>query len=107
MPHPVKIDVGRRGAGDRRGYSIFPGDNDYPEEISWLLEGTWRKTRGHLRKVYREDLGTGPVENAHADWFLAQGKTMSYVCHDSLAVPHPGGPAQGGQRDAVLRARAT
>ena len=62
-------------------FGIFPGDEDFPDTIRPLLSEIWRSAHGELTQVYQERLGTGP-ETSDADSFLAEGKTMSYVCRD-------------------------
>ncbi|MGZ5400777.1 MAG: alpha/beta fold hydrolase [Nocardioides sp.] len=65
-------------------FGVFPGDRFSPDNIPGLLSVLWRISHGELRSVYREVLGTGPL-TANANDFVAEGKTMSYVCHDVQA----------------------
>lgn len=62
-------------------FGIFPGNEFEPDSIRPLLSEIWRAAHGELTQVYQERLGTGP-ETSDADSFVAEGKTMSYVCRD-------------------------
>ena len=52
--------------------------------IHQLLSDVWRQTHGELEDVYRDWLGTGPVEDDHRNDIVADGKSMSYICHDMV-----------------------
>jgi pimeloyl-ACP methyl ester carboxylesterase len=82
QPKPVQLELDGVGLYADALYNIFAGNRFAPSAIPDLLDTLWRETHGQLRAVYRDLLGTGPVENGHANADLAQGKTMSYVCRD-------------------------
>ncbi len=84
-PEPVAVKVSGAGLVSDTGFAIWPGNADFPEGISWLLDTVWRQTHGQLQQTYRELFGKGPVENGHSQDFVATGKSMSYLCHDTLA----------------------
>lgn len=84
-PKPVTLVLDGAGLLSDTGQGIRPGDADHPEEISWLLHTVWRQTHGELKQTYRGFFGTGPVENGHSQDYVATGKSMSYLCHDSVA----------------------
>ena len=84
QPHPVTLELDGVGLYADAIYNIFPGDKFDPSEIPDLLSRIWRETHGELVDVYHDLLGNGPVENGHRNDVFAQGKTMSYVCHDSV-----------------------
>lgn len=69
-------------------WGIFPGDRFEPEHIHHLLSEIWRSAHGELRDVYRERFGTGPA-TSDANDFVAEGKTMSYVCRDLVGFITP------------------
>jgi pimeloyl-ACP methyl ester carboxylesterase len=81
-PTPVQLHLDGGGLYADAIYSIYPGDKFSPSEIPDLLERIWRETHGELVQVYREWFGRGPTENGHANDFVAQGKSLSYLCHD-------------------------
>lgn len=83
-PQPVKLVLDGVGLYADALFNIFPGNKFAPNAIPDLLNELWRKTHGELVQVYREDFGTGPVENSHANDAFAQGKSMSYICHDQI-----------------------
>jgi len=82
LPDPLAIRLDGAGFYLDAVNEIFPGNEFAPDSIRALLSEIWRSAHGELAAVYRERFGTGPVVNDHVDDFLAQGKTMSYVCHD-------------------------
>lgn len=82
-PQPVTFRVGVWAYRDAV-YNIFPGNLFEPERVHDLLDEIWRSTHGELADVIREREGSGPIEN-DTDSFLAEGKTMSYWCHDVVA----------------------
>jgi pimeloyl-ACP methyl ester carboxylesterase len=81
QPRPVTLRVDGVGFYLDALFGIFPGNEFAPDTIRPLLSEIWRAAHGELTQVYQERLGTGPA-TSDADSFLAQGKTMSYVCHD-------------------------
>jgi pimeloyl-ACP methyl ester carboxylesterase len=81
--HPV-LRLDGVGFAEDTMNEIFPGDRFDPESIHQLMSDVWRSGHGGLRRVYRERLG-GPLGPFDAHNFLAEGKTMSYVCHDLVA----------------------
>lgn len=83
-PHPVRLVLDGAGVFVDVVGQIFPGDRDFPESIHSLLDMMWAETHGQLVPVYRGLLGTGPVTNDHVDDVVAQGKSMSYLCHDQV-----------------------
>jgi pimeloyl-ACP methyl ester carboxylesterase len=83
-PHPVRLMLDGAGLYIDVVNQIFPGDRDYPENIHALLDMVWAETHGELVPVYRGMFGTGPVTNDHIDDVIAQGKSMSYICHDQV-----------------------
>jgi pimeloyl-ACP methyl ester carboxylesterase len=84
LPHPVRLRMDGVGLYLDTLFSIFPGNRFAPDTIHDLLATVWRQTHGELVETYRELFGTGPAESSHINDVLAQGKTMSYVCHDSV-----------------------
>jgi pimeloyl-ACP methyl ester carboxylesterase len=82
-PHPVSLEIDGVGFfADAMG-GIYPGDlYGTPSLLLDPLEYIWRVSHGQIRDIYREWFGEGPVTNPHTNDFLAQGKTMSYACHD-------------------------
>ncbi len=94
-PEPVKIRVDGVELLTAALFLIYPGDPFTPSSVILdPLDFAWRVTHGEMREVYQELLGTGPVENSHLDDFLAQGKTMSYVCHDLVGFTSHGDRVQ-------------
>lgn len=87
-PEPVTLRVTGVDVYLDAVFGIFPGNAFEPEHIHGVLDEIWRSTHGELRAVYRERLGTGPVTNDTND-FVAQGKTMSYQCHDLVGFLTP------------------
>jgi pimeloyl-ACP methyl ester carboxylesterase len=83
-PHPVRLVLDGAGLYADAVSQIFPGDRDFAENIHPLLDMMWAETHGELVPVYRDLLGTGPVTNDHTDDVVAQGKSMSYLCHDQV-----------------------
>lgn len=83
-PHPVRLILDGAGLYYDVVSQIFPGDRDFPENIHGVLDMMWAETHGQLVSVYRGLLGTGPVTNDHTDDVVAQGKSMSYLCHDQI-----------------------
>lgn len=83
LPHPVALRLDGGGLFADAIYSIFPGNKFAPNDIPNLIERLWRESHGELVEVYREGFGAGPVTNSHLNNDLAQGKTLSYQCHDS------------------------
>ncbi|MFL6098754.1 MAG: alpha/beta fold hydrolase [Actinomycetales bacterium] len=88
-PHPVRLVLDGVGLYYDVLTQIFPGDRDFPENIHPLLDMMWAETHGQLVSVYRGLLGTGPVTNDHTDDVVAQGKSMSYLCHDQIGFITP------------------
>ena len=84
QPHPVTVEIDGTGFYYDAVNSIYPGDAFTPSFIHDPLEYIWRAMHGELKQIYREWFGTGPVTNEHLNDFLAQGKTMSYICHDMV-----------------------
>jgi pimeloyl-ACP methyl ester carboxylesterase len=84
QPHPVTLHLDGVGLFADVLYDIFPGNKFAPSSIPYWLDRMWQETHGHLVAAYRDAFGTGPAENGHRDDFFAQGKTLSYVCHDSV-----------------------
>ena len=81
-PEPVTIPIDGAGLMWDTASMVFPGNAFEPESIHAGLEILWSVLHGGLEENYRALIGTGPVENAHTDDFLAQGKSMSYLCRD-------------------------
>jgi pimeloyl-ACP methyl ester carboxylesterase len=83
-PRPVTVRVD--GAEFFLGtvFGIYPGDLNFPETIRVLLSDIWRAAHGELAEVNRAWYGTGPAERDNNS-ILAEGKTMSYVCRESVA----------------------
>jgi hypothetical protein len=81
QPRPVTIRINGVWFYLDALFGIFPGNQFAPDSIRPLLSEIWRSAHGQLTQVYRERLGTGPA-TSDADSFLAEGKTMSYVCRD-------------------------
>jgi pimeloyl-ACP methyl ester carboxylesterase len=82
-PHPITLRItGVDFYLDALFGGIFAGNAFEPEHIHDLISELWRAGHGELRAVYRQRLGIGPVTNSHFNDFFAQGKTMSYACHD-------------------------
>ena len=81
QPRPVTVRVDGVWFYLDALFAIYPGDEDFPETIRPLLSEIWRSAHGELTQVYRERVGTGPA-TSDTDSFLAEGKTMSYVCRD-------------------------
>jgi pimeloyl-ACP methyl ester carboxylesterase len=81
-PHPITFELDGAGVYTDAVFEIGAGRTGYPRGVLAPLDYIWRISHGGLKKIYRGWLGTGPVANEHADDFLAQGKTMSYACHD-------------------------
>jgi pimeloyl-ACP methyl ester carboxylesterase len=81
IPQPVTIRADGVDFYRFMMFSVFPGDLFSPEAIHFVLDSIWRSAHGELEDVYREDLGTGPI-TSDADSFVAEGKTMSYLCRD-------------------------
>jgi pimeloyl-ACP methyl ester carboxylesterase len=84
QPHPVKLRLDGVGLFTDAFFLIYPGDRDFPPTTHDLLDVVWTWTHGGIVEDYRSAFGTGPVENAHADDFRAQGKSMSYLCRDMV-----------------------
>jgi pimeloyl-ACP methyl ester carboxylesterase len=85
QPSPVRLRLDGVNVFVDALYSIFPGDREFPEQIHRLLNGIWRETHGGLVAIWRDNVGTGPVVVEHVNDFVAQGKSMSYICRDELA----------------------
>jgi pimeloyl-ACP methyl ester carboxylesterase len=81
QPRPVTVRVDGLDFYLSALFGIFPGNEFAPDTIRPLLSEIWRAAHGELTHVYQERLGTGPF-TSDADSFVAQGKTMSYACHD-------------------------
>ena len=81
-PEPVTIPVDGASLLWDTEDLVFPGSGFEPESIHDLFEILWSQLHGGLEEHYRALIGTGPVENAHTDDLLAQGKSMSYLCRD-------------------------
>ncbi|MEZ0578791.1 alpha/beta fold hydrolase [Nocardioides sp. MH1] len=64
---------------------IYPGDSGHVGHLQGVLHYAWRAAHGHLWRMYRRLLGTGPITNSHDNDFVAQGKTESYVCRDYVS----------------------
>ena len=93
-PHPVTLQLDGAGLYADTLFSIFAGNRFAPSGIPFLLDTLWRQTHGELVQTYREAFGTGPTVSDHENAFAAQGKTLSYVCHDSLNFLTPADLAQ-------------
>jgi pimeloyl-ACP methyl ester carboxylesterase len=83
-PHPVTLRLDGAGLYLDTLFSIFPGDRDFPESIHDLLDTVWRETHGELVAIHRKGFGRGPVGIEHANDFVAEGKSMSYLCRDQI-----------------------
>ncbi len=83
-PHAVKLVLDGVGLYYDTLGAIYPGDKYGPSELLGLLEDVWRETHGEIVALYREFLGTGPQVNSHRNRFFAQGKSLSYLCRDSV-----------------------
>ena len=81
QPRPVTVRVDGVEFYLAALFTIFPGNEFATDTIRPLLSEIWRSAHGELAQVYQERLGTGP-ETSDVDSFLAEGKTMSYVCRD-------------------------
>ena len=81
QPRPVTVQVDGVGFYLDALFGIFPGNEFAPDTIRPLLSEIWRSAHGELTHVYQERLGTGPF-TSDFDSFVADGKTMSYVCRD-------------------------
>jgi pimeloyl-ACP methyl ester carboxylesterase len=82
LPHPVELRLDGAGLFADALFQIYPGDRDFPPTILDDLGFMWRVSHGGLVEEYRALFGTGPAENVHTDDFVAQGKSMSYICRD-------------------------
>lgn len=90
-PEPVRLEVDGIGLLTDAPFMIYPGDPFTPSSVILdSLDYIWRVTHGEIQQVYEELLGTGPLENGHLDDFFAQGKTLSYVCHDLVGFTSHG-----------------
>jgi pimeloyl-ACP methyl ester carboxylesterase len=83
-PRPVTLRVSGADFFIDAVFGIFPGDLEFPETIRVLLSDIWRAAHGELAEVYRAWYGTGPATR-DVDSVLAEGKTMSYMCRESVA----------------------
>ncbi len=83
-PHGITLELDGTGVFYDAMSMIYPGDTLTPSHLLDPLEYIWRISHGELGQVYRELFGTGPATNGHADDYLAQGKTLSYACHDFI-----------------------
>ena len=83
-PEPVRVRLAGFNFYVDAAFFIFPGDRSTPPDIPHLFDFVWRATHGHLAKVYRQLIGNGPATNDHTNDFLAQGKSLSYLCHDQI-----------------------
>ena len=84
QPEPATFPID--GAGlmyDAMGM-IYAGSAGSDETIHLLLDVVWFWINGGVEEDYRAFIGTGPVENGHLNDVLAQGKSMSYLCRDSV-----------------------
>jgi pimeloyl-ACP methyl ester carboxylesterase len=88
--HPVDVTVRFRGGssivvhvdGVELFYETF--DGLFSGDFLNLFARLWRATHGHLQEFTRDDFGQdAPVRaDFDTDPFIAQAKTLSYVCHD-------------------------
>jgi pimeloyl-ACP methyl ester carboxylesterase len=69
-------------------HGIFPGNREAPDTIHHLLSEIWRAGHGEAEAVMRERAGLGPI-TSDAAGFVAEGKTMSYLCHDIIGFITP------------------
>jgi pimeloyl-ACP methyl ester carboxylesterase len=97
--HPVDIPIPTFPSGPNVFYldgigfyqdtldSIFPGNAFEPDSIRPMLADIWRATHGQLVQLYQErfDFSGGPPPPNDTDTYYAQGKTISYACHDLIA----------------------
>jgi pimeloyl-ACP methyl ester carboxylesterase len=83
-PNPVSVQVDGVSFYLDALHGIFAGNRFEPENIHTMLAEIWRATHGELDAVTRDNFETGPF-TSDADTFVAQGKTMSYLCHDQIA----------------------
>ncbi len=104
-PEPVTLLLDGIGLFADAASLVYPGDVFTPSLIHDPLRYIWRVTHGHARRVYEEFLGQGPVTNSHYDDFFAQGKTMSYICHDLVGFTTRGDQIQVGRDLPVYRER--
>ena len=89
QPEPATFPIDGAGLLTDAVNLIYPGDAGYeethpPPPRRGLVLGPWWRRGG-----YRAALGTGPVENSHADDALAQGKSMS-TCAATWSASSPG-----------------
>jgi pimeloyl-ACP methyl ester carboxylesterase len=80
-PVPVTIQVDGVAFYLDALFGFYPGNEFVPETIHQLLSEIWRSAHGELADVYHDRLCCGPVVD-DTDSFVAEGKTMSYVCRD-------------------------
>ena len=84
QPQPVTARIDGVWFYNDAIYGIFPGNAFEPQHIHDLLDEIWRATHGDLEGVMRDRFGSGPFLSEN-DVFVAEGKTMSYLCHDVVA----------------------
>jgi pimeloyl-ACP methyl ester carboxylesterase len=68
---------------DGVGLMYFALNQTDADSVMNLLNRLWRATHGELKQVYEQDLSGRPFFGA--DFYQAQGRTLSYVCHDLVA----------------------
>jgi pimeloyl-ACP methyl ester carboxylesterase len=88
-PWPTRLRLDGVGLFADAVFQIYPGDRDFPATTHDVLDFMWRVTHGDIIEAYRDLWGTGPVENAHTDDVVAQGKSMSYLCRDMISFITP------------------
>jgi pimeloyl-ACP methyl ester carboxylesterase len=87
-PRPITLRVDGVWFYTDALYEMFPGNAFEPEHIHDLLSEIWRATHGDLKGVMRERAGSGP-QTSDNDSFVAEGKTMSYLCRDVIGFITP------------------
>ena len=82
-PEPISFRVDGAWLWYDAAYTVWPGNRFGGESITWMLDNMWRATHGDLEAMEREMMGLGPV-TSDTNSFLAEGKTMSYLCRDVI-----------------------
>ena len=82
-PEPVILPVDGAWLWYDAAYGLWPGNVFEGEAITWTLDNIWRATHGDLVQMERDLIGTGPI-TSDANSFVAEGKTMSYLCRDVI-----------------------
>jgi pimeloyl-ACP methyl ester carboxylesterase len=106
QPRPIRLDLDGVGLLVDTVHQFYPGDLGFPQGTTHdTLTFMWRATHGDLVGAYRDWFGTGPYENPGADNFVAQGKTMSYLCRDLVSFLTPTDLAQAAHDYPLMASR--